>query len=188
MTEKNIEHETKEERQRRLIKSIEEKLNSSAEVGTKMEIVLLSELEPKKIEEFFQTQNLDSVELSNIQIFAFSRMIQAEQRLKFLKHVFQEILVELSLLKEAVNQKHGGGRKRKVPLDTATSAFTKVGLRNKSMPKKEEFAKELQLLITGSSDTDAAGKYVVSERTIDTYMKRLKLILVDIHLKSQKIN
>ena len=186
MTEKKIKHETKEERQRRLIKSIEEKLNSSAEVGTKMEIVLLSELEPKKIEEFFQTQNLDSVELSNIQIFAFSRMVQAEQRLKFLKYVFQEILVELSLLKEAVNQKHGGGRKRKVPLDTAASALTKVGLRNKSMPKKEEFAKELQLLLTGSRDTDADGKYVVSERTIDNYMNKMKFMMVEIYPQSQK--
>ena len=188
MTEKKIKHETKEERQRRLIKSIEEKLNSSAEVGTKMEIVLLSELEPKKIEEFFQTQNLDSVELSNIQIFAFSRMVQAEQRLKFLKYVFQEILVELSLLKEAVNQKHGGGRKRKVPLDTAASALTKVGLRNKSMPKKEEFAKELQLLLTGSSGANAEGQYVVSERTIDNYMNELKLMLDEIYLQSQKNN
>jgi hypothetical protein len=188
VTKKIIENETKVEKQRRLIKSIEKKLNSSAEVGAKMEMALLAELAPKKIEEFFQIEDLGSVELSNIQIVAFSRMVKAEQRLEFLKHAFMEVLVELSQLKEAIEQKQRGGPNSKVQQDVTAKVFAKVGFRNKSMPKKEEFAKELQLHLTGSSGTDADGKYVVSDKTIDNYMKQLKLMLTEIYLKSQKTN
>jgi hypothetical protein len=180
--------ETKVQKQRRLMKSIEKKISSLAEVGTKIEMALLDELTPKKIEEFFQSVALDSSELRNIQIVAFTRMVQAEQRLEFLKNVFAETLVEISLLKEAIKENQSGGRPKKVQQNIAAKAFAKVGLRNTSMPKKEEFAKELQFLLTGSTSSDAEGKYSVSDKTIDNYMQQLKLMLTEIYLQGQKIN
>jgi len=73
-------YKTKVQKQRELMHSIEEKINAFADAGRIMEKKFLEELNPKKIEEFFISLKLSNSELSNIQVVAFSRMVQAEQR------------------------------------------------------------------------------------------------------------
>ena len=181
-------YKTKVQKQRELMQSIEEKINAFADAGRIMEEKFLEELNPKKIEEFFISIKLSNSELSNIQVVAFSRMVQAEQRVDFLRRAFSEILTELEQLKQAVEEKQGGGPKRKVPLDIAVGVYTEIGLETKKFPRKDEFTERLNHVLTGSKGHKEDGEFVVSQRTIDSYMAVIKAMMVELYTQDSKLN
>jgi len=181
-------NKTKVEKQRELMQNIEKKLIAFADAGRIMEEKFLEELSPNKIEKFFNSLKLSNSELSNIQVVAFSRMVQAEQRLDFLRHAFSEILTELWQLKQAVEAKQSGGPKRKVPLAIAARVYTEIGSETKKFPRKDEFTQRLNHVLTGSRTANEEGEFVVSEKTIDNYMGVIKAVMVELYIQDSKLN
>ena len=180
--------QSKVSRQRKLMERIELKINASTEVGKIMEEKFLSELEAEKIDDFFASLKLNNDELKDLQVVAFSRMVQAEQRLEFLRHVLTEILPDLWELKQAVQEKQGGGPKKKVSLEVATREYIEIGLEKKAFPKKDEFTERLNFIVTGSRSPDEDANFAVSQRTIDNYIKTIKIMIAELFAESIKAN
>lgn len=180
--------QSKISRQRRLMHSIEQKINAFADAGRIMEEKFLEELNAKNIEELFNSSKISNDELREMQTVIFSRMVQAEQRLEFLKGFLMDIKPDLWEMKLAVEEKQRGGAKTKASPTTVKQAFIEVGLEKKALPTKTEFLERLQFLITGSSNSDANGNYVVHDRTIDNYMKKMKVTLAELTAESLKAN
>ena len=180
--------ETKIKKQRRLMQNIEDKLNTSADAGRLLEGKFLTELQANKIKKFFDDLKLEKDELNDMQIVAFSRMIQAEQRLEFVRHVLSEILPEIWELKKAIQEKQGGGPKRKVSLNVATHVYTQIGLETKAFPRKDEFTERLNHVLTGSRTSNEDANFAVSERTIDNYTKTIKIMIAELFAESLKAN
>ena len=168
--------------------NIEGKLNASADAGRTMEEKLLTELQAKKVKQFFDNSKLSNDELRDMQIVAFSRMLQAEQRLEFLRLVLSEILPELWELKKAIQEKQGGGPKTKVSLDVATRVYAQIGLETKAFPRKDEFTERLNHVLTGSRAPDEDANFALSERTIDNYIKTIKIMIAELFAESLKTN
>jgi hypothetical protein len=179
---------SKVEKQREHMQSIERKLNAFADAGKIMEEKFIEELKTKNIEQFFSSQKLTNEEIRDMQIVMFSRMVRAEQRLEFLRGFLLEIKPDLWELKLAVEEKQHGGPKTKISKTTASKAFAEVGLKRKRLPTKTEFLEHLQFLMTGSSSPDEDGNYVVHHRTMDNYMREMKIILAELFAESLKAN
>jgi hypothetical protein len=180
--------ETKVKKQRRLMQNLEDKLIAYAEAGKTMEEKFLPELQAKKIESLFESSGLSHDELRNMQIAVFARMVQAEQRLEFIKHVYNDILSEIWELKKAIHEKQRGGPKRKVPLNVVADVYTRIGRETKAFPKKNEFTARLNHVLTGSRESDADGKFALNDKTFDNYIKIMKICMVESYAESLKAN
>ena len=76
MTKKTSDKETKIQKQRRLMKSIESKLNAYDEVAQIMQKEFLPEFDLEKIKRLINSQDMSEKEKNRIQVLSFSRMLK----------------------------------------------------------------------------------------------------------------
>ena len=186
MTKKTNDAETKVQKQRRLMKNIEIKLNAYDEVTKIMQKEFLPEFGFEKIKHLINSQNANEEEKSRTQVLSFSRMLIAEQSFGLLLLLLNELITDLDELKDAVYEKQGGGPKVKKERAIARKEWIALGLKEKRLPRPQEILERVQFALTGSQNSDENGEYAVPRRTLDDWTKGFKIDMVNSYIESKR--
>jgi len=186
MTKKTNDQETKVQKQRRLMKSIESRLDAYDEVAQTMQKEFLPEFGLEKIKNLIKSQNTNEEEKAKMQVLSFSRMLIAEQSFELLLLLLNELITDMDELKDAVYEKQGGGPKVKKERPIVKKEWIELGLKEKRLPRPQEILERVQFALTGSSNSDESGEYAVPRRTLDSWTKDFRIDLVNSYIKSQK--
>jgi len=168
------------------MKSIENKLNAYDEICKKIQNEFLPEFKPEKIKTLIDSQKTSSAEKQNMQVLSFSRMLVAEQSLRLLLQLLNDLMVDIDVLKDAVYEKQGGGPKIKKEKAVARKEWIAEGLEKKRLPRPQDVMERIQIALTGKHDSDDTGEYVLARRTLDLWTASFKNELVDSYIATLK--